>query len=87
MTPDDVTAEWLSSVLDGPVDAVSTQRIGDGHIGMNLRVGITSPDPSVPESLVLKMPSPDPTSQATAAIADGVLYVRTLTKVFALGER
>jgi len=68
MTPDDVTAEWLSSVLDGPVDAVSTQRIGDGHIGMNLRVGITSPDPSVPESLVLKMPSPDPTSQATAAM-------------------
>lgn len=68
MTPDDVTADWLSNVLGGPVDAFTTQRIGDGHIGMNLRVGLTSSDPSVPESVVLKMPSPDPTSQATAAM-------------------
>ncbi len=41
-------------------------RIGDGLVGMNLRIALTSADPAVPESVVIKLPSPDPTSRATA---------------------
>lgn len=46
-----------------------TQRIGDGLVGMNLRVALTpvnSPaSAAVPRSVVIKLPSPDETSRAT----------------------
>ena len=46
-----------------------TQRIGDGLVGMNLRVALTplesSASADVPQSVVIKLPSPDETSRAT----------------------
>jgi hypothetical protein len=60
-----VTGEWLSSVFDTAVDVVEIQRIGDGLVGMNLRVALRSESPDVPASVVIKLPSPDETSRAT----------------------
>ncbi len=65
VTPDDVTGEWLSSVFDNEVEITGTERIGDGLIGMNIRVRMTSSSDDVPDSVVIKLPSPDPTSRAT----------------------
>lgn len=65
MGPENVTGEWLSAVFGTAVDVVDQQRIGDGLVGMNLRVALQSSDPSVPASVVIKLPSPDPTSRAT----------------------
>ena len=65
MAPEDVTAGWLSEVFGSPVDVIASDRIGDGLVGMNLRVGLLSPDPRVPSSVVIKLPSPDETSRAT----------------------
>jgi len=50
------------------VDIDDVQRIGDGLVGMNLRLGLRSDDPAVPASVVVKLPSPDDTSRATAAV-------------------
>lgn len=50
------------------VDIVDTQRIGDGLVGMNLRLALRASGEgaaSVPTSIVLKLPSPDETSRAT----------------------
>ena len=60
-----VTSDWMSDLLGGPVDRLTTERIGDGLVGMNIRVTIESDDPSLPSSVVLKLPSEDPTSRAT----------------------
>ena len=65
MGPGDVTAEWLSEVLGAEVGRVEQQRIGDGLVGMNLRLRVLDSDPSLPSSVVVKLPSPDPTSRAT----------------------
>lgn len=65
MGPEDVTAAWLSDVLGGEVGAVEQQRIGDGLVGMNLRLLLADHDPSLPSSVVVKLPSLDPTSRAT----------------------
>jgi hypothetical protein len=62
---DDVTAGWLSTVLGGEVAAIESSRIGDGLVGMNLRVRLLDADPGLPRSVVVKLPSPDPTSRAT----------------------
>lgn len=42
-----------------------TERIGDGLVGMNLRVELIDADPHLPRTVVLKLPSLDPTSRAT----------------------
>lgn len=55
----------MTEVLGGEVRDLTTERIGDGLVGMNLRVVLTSADPSLPASVVIKLPSPDPTSRAT----------------------
>jgi hypothetical protein len=55
----------LSNVLGGEVGAVTHERIGDGLVGMNLRVRLHDHDPALPASLVAKLPSTDPTSRAT----------------------
>lgn len=65
MGPEDVTGEWLSTVFGATVDVVAQQRIGDGLVGMNLRVTLESGHRDVPASIVVKLPSPDPTSRAT----------------------
>jgi hypothetical protein len=64
MTPEGLTDTWLSSVLSTDVRVRNTTRIGDGLVGMNIRLELDS-DGSIPGSLIAKMPSPDPTSRAT----------------------
>ncbi|MGI9645912.1 MAG: phosphotransferase family protein [Ilumatobacteraceae bacterium] len=64
MGPDDVTSDWMSEVLGVEAAVVSTDRIGDGLVGMNLRVALSGDD-GVPSSVVIKLPSADPTSRAT----------------------
>jgi hypothetical protein len=64
MTPEGLTDSWLSSVLHTDVKVGETRRIGDGLVGMNIRMELVS-DGSVPASLIAKLPSPDPTSRAT----------------------
>jgi len=61
-----VTSAWLSKVLGGDVEIASVDRIGDGLVGMNLRVVLTATDPGLPSSVVIKLPSPDDTSRSTA---------------------
>ena len=64
MTPEGLTDSWLSSVLRSDVSVRGTSRIGDGLVGMNIRLELDS-DGSLPATLVAKLPSPDPTSRAT----------------------
>ena len=64
MTPEALTDSWLSSVLGTDVRVAGTSRIGDGLVGMNIRLTLDS-DGSVPRSLIAKLPSPDPISRAT----------------------
>ena len=64
MTPDGLTDAWLSEVLLTEVKVGETSRIGDGLVGMNIRMELHS-DGSVPSTLIAKLPSPDPTSRAT----------------------
>lgn len=76
MLPDEITADWLGGVLGADVAELRQERIGDGLVGLNLRVSITYGDPSVvgtaaasgaslPASVVIKLPSLDETSRAT----------------------
>ncbi len=64
MTPEGLTDSWLSSVLYTDVEVRGSTRIGDGLVGLNVRLELDS-DGSVPSSLIAKLPSPDPTSRAT----------------------
>src|SRR6478672_1363188 len=64
MTPEGLTDSWLSSVLHTDVRVVGTSRIGDGLVGMNIRLELES-DGSLPSSMIAKLPSPDPISRAT----------------------
>ena len=67
LAPDWLTTAWLSDVLGEEVASMTVKRIGDGLVGMNLRLGLTygDPDSSGPSTVVAKLPSPDPTSRAT----------------------
>jgi len=64
VTPEGLTDSWLSSVLNSDVRVRDSHRIGDGLVGMNIRLELDS-DGSVPASLIAKLPSPDPASRAT----------------------
>lgn len=67
MTPGAITSDWLSSVLGADVELVDTTRIGDGLVGMNLRLQLRSASGSgVPATLIAKLPSLDPTNRSTA---------------------
>jgi hypothetical protein len=65
VVPEQVTAGWMANVLGGEVAAIEQQRIGDGLVGMNLRVRLVDAAPGLPGSVVVKLPSLDPTSKAT----------------------
>jgi hypothetical protein len=65
LLPDWLTPTWLGTTLGREVTAFTTKRIGDGLVGMNLRLAVASSDPEVPRSLVVKLPSPDPLSRAS----------------------
>ena len=54
----------MSSFLQTEVKVGDTSRIGDGLVGMNIRLELAS-DGSIPASIIAKLPSPDPTSRAT----------------------
>lgn len=68
----DLTPELFTAWLGHDVTAIDVAPIGDGLVGMNLRVGLTyggfaagdAPD-GAPTTVVVKLPSPDPTSRAT----------------------
>lgn len=62
---DTIDADFWKEVFGADVTAGPPKRIGEGQVGMNLRYALTSSDPSVPASVVVKMASPDPTSRAT----------------------
>ncbi len=65
MTPEAITSDWLSTVLGDDVRITGTSRIGDGLVGMNLRIALDRPAASaLPSTIVAKLPSPDPTSRA-----------------------
>jgi hypothetical protein len=61
-----ITASWLAGVLGADVGGIEQERIGDGLVGMNLRLTLVDADPSLPESVVVKLPSPDPRNRATS---------------------
>ena len=65
MNPERITSAWLSSVLGSEVRLLDSSRVGDGLVGMNLRLSLASNDPDVPATLIAKLPSPDPSSRAT----------------------
>jgi hypothetical protein len=63
----DVTSDWLSTVLGGDVGPITSDRIGDGHIGVNIRVSMPDAESALPRSVVVKLPATDETSLTTAA--------------------
>ncbi len=69
MRPDEITTAWLSEILGAEVLAAPSERIGDGLVGLNLRLALTyAGDTNVatlPASVVVKLPSLDETSRAT----------------------
>ena len=67
LAPEWLTTAWISGVLGDEVTSMTVKRIGDGLVGMNLRLGLTyaSADAAGPATVVAKLPSPDPTSRAT----------------------
>jgi len=67
MTPGEITASWLSSVLGGMIDAVDQRPIGDGHVSTTVRLSLTTDDPSMPSSIVAKVPAEDERSRLLAA--------------------
>jgi Phosphotransferase enzyme family len=64
MKPDDLTPEWFSTVLAAEISAVTCTPIGVGMVGLNLRCELVG-DGRHPTSVVVKLPSADPTSRAT----------------------
>ena len=67
MTPEELTSDWLSGVLGGPVESVTASPIGDGHVSTTLRLSLTSDDPTIPASVVAKVPAEDDRSRLLAA--------------------
>lgn len=51
--------------MGGEVGAIESTRIGDGLVGLNLRVRLLDAAPELPASVVIKLPSIDETSRAT----------------------
>ncbi len=57
-TPEELTSDWLGSVLNGPVQAVEQNVLGagQGFMGDVLHLVLTSASPDVPKHLVAKLP-------------------------------
>lgn len=68
MRAEEVTSDWLSSTLGGDVGPVTLEQIGDGHIGVNIRVSMPEAEQGLPGSVVIKLPATDETSLTTAAL-------------------
>ena len=52
MAPEQITSSWLSSVFGADVRLIDSSRVGDGLVGMNLRLSLASDDPEVPATVV-----------------------------------
>lgn len=64
--PDDLTAEWLTAVLDaGTVSGFAVERIGTGQMSACYRIALTYADGGGPASVVLKVAATDPVSRQT----------------------
>ncbi len=65
-TLDDVTRSWLSAELGRTIDAIDVEEIaqGAGFMGQLARVHLTSADPGVPASVIVKLPTADPGGRA-----------------------
>ena len=63
-----ITAEWMSGILGGEVGSITQERIGDGHIGVNVRLTLVDHDRGIPDSVVVKLPATDEASLTTAAM-------------------
>lgn len=61
-----LTDSWWSQAFSAKVKAGEPQRIGDGLVGLNLRVALHSDSAHVPSSVVVKLMSEDATSRTTA---------------------
>jgi hypothetical protein len=61
----DLDAAWLAEAMAAPVDVVDVHPIaaGEGFMGQLARVTLSSPDPDVPTSVILKLPTADPGGQ------------------------
>jgi Phosphotransferase enzyme family len=72
--PERIDAAWLTEALAGQAGSdarvVDVQRelVGTGQVGCNFRFHLTweGPEAGLPQTVVGKFPSPDPTSRATA---------------------
>lgn len=66
-SPSDLTAEWLTRVLGGPiVTGFRTERIGTGQMSECYRVTLSYPEGGTgPPSVVLKVAASEPTSRQT----------------------
>lgn len=64
LMPPWLTAEWLASTLGREIRSIRVRRIGDGLVGMNLRVEVLGDDDG-PSSVVVKVPAPEETSRST----------------------
>ena len=69
LTPAHLTPAQFTAWLGHEVTGITTRQIGDGLVGMNLRVGLEYSGGGIPEgapaTVVVKLPSLDPTSRAT----------------------
>jgi hypothetical protein len=63
---DEVTVDWMAAVLDVPLDSIAIHRIAEGHgfMGQLARVTLRSPEPTVPSSVIVKLPTSDPGGHA-----------------------
>lgn len=59
---EDVTKEWLNSVLKIPVEAFTSTRIGTGQVSWTYRLTLTTSNG--PSSVILKVASSDPASRS-----------------------
>jgi thiamine kinase-like enzyme len=61
---EDVTKEWLSSILSIPIESFTSNRIGTGQVSWTYRLILTSSDSAAPSSVILKVSSSDPDSRS-----------------------
>ncbi len=62
----DIDRSWLAAALGAHLDSIEVHPIaaGEGFMGQLARVSIVSPDPSVPRSVIVKLPTSDPGGRA-----------------------
>jgi hypothetical protein len=60
---EDITAAWLTAALGAEVASFTAERVGTGQMGSCYRLILTG-DPSLPATVLLKLPAADPGSRA-----------------------